>query len=76
MRWAVTFAAAILIIIPVFSSPLPRMLLQKRGLFEQTLQATDLTVNEIAAKVTNALTSDPRPCMCICPKSRTFVVTE
>jgi len=62
MRWSLTLAAAILIIIPVFSTPIPRALLRKRGLFEQTLQATDLTVNEIAATIANSLTSDPRPC--------------
>ncbi|KAI5115856.1 hypothetical protein M0805_009704 [Coniferiporia weirii] len=62
MRWSLCTAAAILVIIPVFSTPIPRFLLRRRGLFEDTLQATDSTVNELAAKVTNALTSNPEPC--------------
>lgn len=65
MRWSLCIAAAILIIIPVFSTPIPRMVLRKRGLFQQTLEATGTTVEELAAKVTNALTSDPRPCKSI-----------
>lgn len=62
MRWSLHIAAAILIIIPVFSTPIPRILLRKRGLFEDTLQATSSSVQELAVKVTNALTDDPRPC--------------
>ena len=62
MRWSLLISAAILIIIPVFSTPIPRMVLRKRGLFEDTLQVTDCTVEELAAKVANALTDDKRPC--------------
>ena len=62
MRWAVCTAAAIIVTIPVFSTPIPRMILRKRGLFEDTLSATGYSVNEIAAMVANALTDDPAPC--------------
>lgn len=62
MRWSLWSSAAILIVIPVFSTPIPRMVLRRRGLFEQTLHATGSTVDELAAKVANALTDDPRPC--------------
>ncbi|THH09450.1 hypothetical protein EW145_g2016 [Phellinidium pouzarii] len=62
MRWSLCIATAILIFIPVFSSPIPRFLLRRRGLFEDTLQATGTTINQLAAEVTNALTDDPAPC--------------
>ncbi|EJD03415.1 uncharacterized protein FOMMEDRAFT_156821 [Fomitiporia mediterranea MF3/22] len=62
MRWSLCIASAILIIIPVFSTPIPRLILRRRGLFEDTLQATESTVDELAAKVTNALTDNPQPC--------------
>ncbi|KAL5484808.1 hypothetical protein ACEPAI_7450 [Sanghuangporus weigelae] len=62
MRWSLCIASAILITIPVFSTPIPRLFLGRRGLFEETLQATSSTVDEIAAKIANALTDDPTPC--------------
>ncbi|KAL5528056.1 hypothetical protein ACEPAF_7192 [Sanghuangporus sanghuang] len=62
MRWSLCITSAILIIIPVFSTPIPRLFLKRRGLFEETLQATSSTVDEIAAKIANALTDDPAPC--------------
>lgn len=62
MRWSLALSAAIVVMIPVFSTPIPRMLLRKRGLFEQTLQSTSQTPESLAAMVTNALTSDPAPC--------------
>lgn len=62
MRWALSTSVAILVLVPVFSSPIPRLLLQRRGLFDDTLTATGYTVNEIAAMVANALTDDPAPC--------------
>ncbi|KAH8119623.1 hypothetical protein DFH11DRAFT_458253 [Phellopilus nigrolimitatus] len=62
MRWSLCLAAAILVIIPVFSTPIPRLLLRRRGLFEETLAVTGDTTDELAAKITNALTDDPAPC--------------
>jgi hypothetical protein len=67
MRWSLCFAAAILIVIPVFSTPIPRMMLRKRGLFQETLQASDVTIQQLAAWVANTLTDDPRPCECSNP---------
>lgn len=62
MRWSLFFSVSILIVIPVFSTPIPRALLRKRGLFEQTLSLTNTTPEELAVAVTNTLTDDPQPC--------------
>ena len=62
MRWSLYASISILIIIPAFSTPIPRMILRRRGLFEDTLQATSSTSQELAVKIANALTDDPRPC--------------
>lgn len=62
MRWSLAVSAAILIIIPVFSTPIPRMMLGKRGLFETTMTSVNTTPDQLAAMVTNALTDDPQPC--------------
>ena len=51
MRWSLCIASAILIIIPVFSTPIPRLFLRRRGLFEETLQATDATVDVYCGQV-------------------------
>ena len=39
MRWSLYASISILIIIPAFSTPIPRMILRRRGLFEDTLRA-------------------------------------
>jgi len=61
MRIALTLAFTFWVGTFVFSSPIPRMLL-KRGLFDETLQLNHATASQVAAQLTNALTSNASAC--------------